>query len=61
MTYSQSKALFEAMDNLETYSKMYALELRKDHTEYDHESANRYQAYIEVARSKIFNLMEQSQ
>ena len=60
MTYKQSKELFESLDNLETYSKMYALELRKDNAEYDHDNANRYRSYIEVARTNIFNMVEQS-
>lgn len=61
MNYEKTKELFDALDNLETYSKMYAVELRKDHAEYDHEIVVRYRKYIEDARREIFNLVEQSQ
>jgi len=60
MTYSQSKELFAAMDNLETYSKLHSMEIHKD-KQIDYEAVTRYSRYIEVARSKIFNMMEQSQ
>ena len=56
MTYEQSKAIFEAMDNLETYSKLHTLEFSKDDTDWD--AVTRYSKNIEIARRKIFNLME---
>lgn len=58
MTYKQSKELFDAMDNLETYSKLHTLEIHKDEV-IDYDAVVRYSRYIEVARTKIFNLMEQ--
>ena len=60
MNYQQSKAIFEAMDELEAYAKMYCLEVRKDHADYDHESATRYQDYVAVAKCKIFTMMEEA-
>ena len=55
MTYDQTQALFEAMDNLETYSKLHQQELSKDACDWN--SIQRYNDYITVARKKIFNLV----
>ena len=59
MTYSQSKALFEAMDNLECYAKMHSREIHHNYEETDYDAMTRYKEYIDVAKCKIFNLMVQ--
>ena len=56
MNYQQSKAAFEAMDNLETYSKLHTFEMSKDDTDWD--AVNRYSDNIEVARCKLFKMLE---
>lgn len=56
MTYFQSKVLLEEMNNLETYSKMYMVEFSKDDTDWD--EVTRYSNNIEIAKRKIFDMME---
>jgi hypothetical protein len=55
MTYDQTQALFDAMLDLETYSKMYQREMCSAAP--DWEATGRYTHYITVARKKIFNLV----
>jgi hypothetical protein len=54
MTYDQTNSLFEAMDNLETYSKLHQLELSRDECDWD--AIQRYRDNIKVARKTIFSL-----
>ncbi len=54
MTYNQTKELFDAMDNLVTYSKMFQAEFDK-HEDTDYDMIDRYSDLIEVARRKIFD------
>ena len=58
MNYEKTKALFDAMDNLETYVKLRNNELSKEHCSFG--SAERYSEFIREARRAIFDLMEQS-
>lgn len=59
MNYAKTKELFDAMDNLETYSKLHSSEIHKE--DCDFKTLARYCDNIETARNKIFNLMEQGQ
>tara|TARA_B110000046_G_scaffold40425_1_gene44690 strand:+ start:408 stop:596 length:189 start_codon:yes stop_codon:yes gene_type:complete len=59
MTYTQTQDLFEAMDNLETYAKMYQREMNKDEGT-DWEAVTRYIDRIKVARSRIFDAIKES-
>lgn len=56
MTYEQTQAVFNAMDELETYAKMYCSAMAEPETDWD--AVDRYNDYITVARKKIFNLVE---
>ena len=56
MTYFQSKTLIEEMYNLEQYSKLYTFEFSKDDTDWD--AVTRYTDNIEIAKRKIFDMME---
>jgi hypothetical protein len=58
MNYQQSKALFDALDDLETYAKMHTNELHKD--DCDFKTLTRYKEYIDVAKCKVFNLAEEA-
>lgn len=54
MNYNQTQGLFEAMDNLETYAKMYQREMTKyEGTDWD--AVNRYADLIKVSRKRIFD------
>ena len=55
MTYDQTQALFEAMENLETYAKMQRTEVLSDTIDWD--EVDRYRNYIKVARKDIFDLV----
>ena len=55
MDYVKTYQLFEAMDNLETYSKMYNGELYKEDCDYS--TLTRYGECIKSARNKIFDLV----
>lgn len=59
MNYNQTQALFGAMDQLETYAKMYQRELSMDDCNFD--AAERYRNYIKVARKNIFDLVQGDQ
>ena len=59
MTYNQTQELFEAMDDLETYAKMYQREISKDGGT-DWEAVIRYSDCIKVARSRIFDAIKES-
>ena len=56
MTYNQTKNLFEAMDDLEIYAKMYQREMDKD--DFDWKEANRYSDLTAKARKRIFDELE---
>tara|TARA_R110002096_G_scaffold431047_1_gene645846 strand:- start:196 stop:369 length:174 start_codon:yes stop_codon:yes gene_type:complete len=55
MTYNQTQNLFEAMDNLEVYAKMYQREMDKDDTDFD--ALDRYANLIKVSRKRIFEIV----
>ena len=57
MNYQQSKAIFDAMDDLETYSKMYIREWSRE--ECDFTALTRYQGGVDTAKCKIFNLAKE--
>jgi len=59
MNYAKTKELFDAMDNIETYSKLHSSELHKE--DCDFKILTCYGDNIHTARNKIFNLMEQNQ
>ena len=59
MTYDQTNSIFAAMDDLETYAKMYQREMAKSN-DADWEAASRYSDLIQVARKKIFDSMGES-
>ena len=54
MNYNQTKKLFEAMDDLEIYAKMYQREMDKDDTDWN--EVNRYSELTQKARERIFNV-----
>lgn len=54
MNYNQTKKLFEAMDDLEIYAKMYQREMDKDDTDWN--EVNRYSELTAKARERIFNV-----
>tara|TARA_R110001632_G_scaffold194361_1_gene315683 strand:+ start:308 stop:490 length:183 start_codon:yes stop_codon:yes gene_type:complete len=56
MTYNQTQNLFEAMDNLETYAKLYQREMDKDDADWN--EVHRYGNLIKVSRKRIFDVME---
>ena len=58
MTYKQSREIFDAMDNLELYAKLYTNELHKDDCEY--ENLTHYKESLDRARCTIFNLVEKA-
>jgi hypothetical protein len=58
MTYTQTQELFEAMDNLEMYSKLWHSEVNKDDTDFD--EMKRYRAQIQVQRERIFHVLDKS-
>ena len=57
MTYDQTNSIFAAMDDLETYAKMYQREIAKSN-DADWEAVSRYEDLIQVARKKIFDELE---
>ena len=57
MTYKQNKELFDATDNLSTFSRLLGREL--DKMEPDWNDIERYEANIEAAHGAIYNLMVQ--
>ena len=56
MTYNQTKNLFDAMDDLEIYAKMYQREMDKG--DRDVKATNRYSDHIAKARKRIFDVLE---
>ena len=57
MTYNQTKNLFEAMDDLELYAKMYQREMN-DEWIGTADECNRYSDLITKARKRIFDALE---
>ena len=55
MNYTKTKDLFDALDNLETYSKLHSSELHKE--DCDFKTLTRYGQNIQEARRIIFNLL----
>lgn len=53
MTYEQTNDLFEAMNDLETYSKLWQYAAERSAPDLD--AVERYNNLIKVARKKIFN------
>ena len=58
MNYEKTKALFDALDNLETYCKLHSNELSKEYCSFG--EVARYNEYIQRARQVIFDLVEKS-
>jgi hypothetical protein len=56
MNYETTEKLFRFMDNLETYSKMYNMEISENNP--DWEEVGRYGDYIQEARKSIFNILQ---
>lgn len=56
MNYTKTKALFDALDNLETYCKLRNNELNKEQCSFG--EVARYSECIRGAREVIFNLLE---
>jgi hypothetical protein len=56
MNYETTEKLFRLMDNIETYSKMYNMEMSKNNPDWD--EVCRYGDYIQEARKRIFNILQ---
>ena len=54
MNYAETSELFEAMDNLEMYTRLFGSEM--DEVDIDLESLDRYRTQIKVARETIFKI-----
>jgi len=54
MTYTQTQELFEAMDSLEKYSRLWQHEMCQEETDYD--ETLRCEKKIQVQRERIFKI-----
>lgn len=54
MTYTQTQELFEAMDNVEMYARLWQQEMTKE--EPDCDEALRYKKVIREQRERIFKI-----
>ena len=54
MTYDETEELFKAMDAIETYTRLFNLEMGRE--DIDWEGIDRYRTNIKVARETIFKI-----
>jgi len=54
MTYAQTEELFKAMNNIETYTRLFNIEMDKE--DIDWEGIDRYRTAIKEAREAIFKI-----
>ena len=54
MTYAETSELFKSMDHIETYTRLFNIEMDKE--DIDWENIDRYRTNIKVARETIFKI-----